>query len=92
MWTREQKGVAFVDLSAAYDTQFNTIQAVPNQGSTGTEHGTYDFGKSYILRWIIKQEEFNINTNEQLQPPLTRSFLYADDLALAVQSKSFENI
>ncbi|PZC71961.1 hypothetical protein B5X24_HaOG212107 [Helicoverpa armigera] len=39
---------------------------------------------------VLAPTLFNIYTNDQPQPPNTTSFIYADDLALAAQAKSFE--
>ncbi|KAG8237796.1 hypothetical protein J437_LFUL017190 [Ladona fulva] len=43
-------------------------------------------------RSVLSQTIFSIYTNNQPQPHRSRSFLYADDLALAIQGKTFEEV
>uniref|UniRef100_A0A803SZ68 Reverse transcriptase domain-containing protein n=1 Tax=Anolis carolinensis TaxID=28377 RepID=A0A803SZ68_ANOCA len=41
---------------------------------------------------VLAPTLFNIFTNDQPQPPLTKSFIYADDLGLTTQAKDFETV
>lgn len=108
-------GVAFVDLSAAYDTVnhqllFAKVHTLIKNSSLTRFIATLLQNRRYFVdfqgqrsRWRLQKNGlpqgsvlapllFNIYTNDQPITPNTRSFLYADDLALVAQCEDFESV